>query len=173
MKTIPEFPNYAITKDGRVWVYSRTDSVGRTSGNRWLKSIIQRNNRCHVTLYHKGAGSPKLVHRLVLETFVGPCPDGMECRHLDGNPANNNLDNLCWGTPKENAKDRELHGKTVRGEKSGVAKLTQKQVVKIILYIKNGILSHSEIATILRTSKATISAIATKRNWGWLWEEGA
>jgi hypothetical protein len=30
-------------------------------------------------------------------------------RHLDGNPKNNRLENLAWGTYKENAQDRELH----------------------------------------------------------------
>lgn len=36
------------------------------------------------------------VHRLVLETFVGPCPDGMECDHSDRNRRNNALTNLRW-----------------------------------------------------------------------------
>lgn len=52
----------------------------------------------------------RFVHRLVLEAFIGPCPSGMECRHLDGNPSNNRLENLLWGTPLENANDRRRHG---------------------------------------------------------------
>ncbi len=40
------------------------------------------------------------VHQLVMETFIGPCPIGMEICHNDGNPANNNLDNLRYDTPK-------------------------------------------------------------------------
>lgn len=168
---ILNFPNYGITPNGRVWVYPRTDTTGRNSGGRWLKSIIQKNGRCHVTLYRAGLGTPQTIHRLVLETYIGPCPEGMQCRHLNGNPADNRLENLAWGTRLENMQDRDLHGNTVRGEKSGVAKLTQKQVLGIIQYIRDGLLRHSEIATIFRVSKATISAIATKRNWGWLWKE--
>src|SRR3990170_1323459 len=38
----------------------------------------------------------RLVHRMVLETFVGPCPDGMECAHEDGVRTNCNLSNLQW-----------------------------------------------------------------------------
>lgn len=53
--------------------------------------------------------TPVTVHRLVLEAFVGPRPDGMECRHLDGDPANNRLANLAWGSPVENASDRKRH----------------------------------------------------------------
>jgi hypothetical protein len=37
-----------------------------------------------------------LVHRLVLEAFVGPCPAGMEAKHRDGDYTNNTLSNLLW-----------------------------------------------------------------------------
>lgn len=52
-----------------------------------------------------------LVHRLVLEAFVGPCPPGMQTRHLDGDPGNNHLGNLRWGTPAENNRDTLRHGR--------------------------------------------------------------
>lgn len=61
-----------------------------------------------------GANNSKLVHRLVLETFVGPCPQGMECLHRDGNPANNCLDNLHWGTRHENRADIRRHAQMYR-----------------------------------------------------------
>lgn len=51
-----------------------------------------------------------LIHHLVLEAFVGPRPQGCECRHLDGNPTNNILTNLVWGTHVENMRDRARHG---------------------------------------------------------------
>lgn len=51
-----------------------------------------------------------MVHRLMLEAFVGPCPPGMECRHLNGVADDNRLENLCWGTHLENEMDRRRHG---------------------------------------------------------------
>lgn len=59
-------------------------------------------------------GSPvqRYVHHLILETFVGPCPPGRECRHLDDRPANNRLTNLSWGTRHENAADAGRNGRT-------------------------------------------------------------
>jgi hypothetical protein len=48
-----------------------------------------------------------------LETFVGPCPPGMEARHLDGNKFNNNLYNLEWTTRSINATDRTRHGTNI------------------------------------------------------------
>lgn len=50
------------------------------------------------------------MHELVLTAHVGPCPPGMECRHLDGDEKNNALSNLVWGTPPEQALDRVRHG---------------------------------------------------------------
>lgn len=50
------------------------------------------------------------VHRLVLEAFVGPRPEGHVARHLNGNPGDNRLANLCWGTELENADDKRRHG---------------------------------------------------------------
>lgn len=55
----------------------------------------------HQTLY---------VHRLVLEAFVGPCPEGMEGCHIDGDGTNNRLDNLRWDTHVGNVKDSIRHG---------------------------------------------------------------
>ena len=43
-----------------------------------------------------------LVHRLVLEHFVGPCPVGMECHHIDHDKSNNHVSNLEWVTHSEN-----------------------------------------------------------------------
>lgn len=50
------------------------------------------------------------VHRLVLLAFEGECPEGMETRHLDGDPRNNELSNLRYGTHSENMYDKVEHG---------------------------------------------------------------
>lgn len=63
--------------------------------------------------YHLASieGRWRFVHRLVLEAFIGPCPPGMECRHLDDNKTHNRLPNLCWGTRIENRADMIRNGK--------------------------------------------------------------
>jgi hypothetical protein len=58
-------------------------------------------DRRHFTAY---------VHRLVLKAFVGPCPEGMEGCHWDGDACNNKLDNLRWATHAENVEDSIRHG---------------------------------------------------------------
>ena len=51
-----------------------------------------------------------LVHRLVLEAFVGPCPAEHECAHLNGARDDNRLLNLSWVTRAENAHHKRVHG---------------------------------------------------------------
>lgn len=49
------------------------------------------------------------VHRLVLQAFVGPSEPKQVCRHLNGNPADNRLENLEWGSYKANSRDISAH----------------------------------------------------------------
>lgn len=53
-------------------------------------------------------------HRAVLEAFVGPCPEGMQACHNNGDCADNRLANLRWDTPQGNAQDRIAHGTQYR-----------------------------------------------------------
>lgn len=54
-----------------------------------LSAYLQRPNRQYVRV---------LVHRAVLEAFVGPCPEGKEGCHRDGDVRNDAASNLYWGT---------------------------------------------------------------------------
>lgn len=51
------------------------------------------------------------LHRVICLAFYGPCPADMEVRHLDGDPANNRVDNLRYGTHSENMHNRVRHGR--------------------------------------------------------------
>lgn len=50
------------------------------------------------------------VHALVMLTFIGPRPDGMERLHRDGDQTNNALVNLVYGTSGQNRLDTVRHG---------------------------------------------------------------
>lgn len=77
---------------------------------RVLRPSVRADGRSCVSLKRDGQRVIRAVHRLVLEAFVGPCPEGMEGCHEDGDPTNNRLENLRWGTHSSNMLDRVRHG---------------------------------------------------------------
>ena len=55
-------------------------------------------------------GKTHRVHNLVTQVFIGLRPKGLVNRHLDGNPKNNRIENLQYGTYLENENDKKRHG---------------------------------------------------------------
>lgn len=155
-KQVPDFPNYFATKGGRIWSTKR--------GGRWLKP--NWTGRLVVGLYKNRRPHRRLVHRLVLETFIGPCPVGMEACHNNGNRQDNRLANLRWDTHSNNVKDAVKHGTHIdnRGEKNGQAKLRASDIrtIRGLLKLKT---PQVEIAEIFHISRATVTEIKYKKRW--------
>jgi len=128
MKPILGFPDYCITKDGQIWSKPRKDAVGHNLKGRWLKPVIGSNGYLGIALTVNSQMYRRSIHRLLLETFVGLCPKGMECRHLNGIRTDNRLSNLAWGTRSENLIDSIEHGTRAS------AKLTADKV-RVIRYL--------------------------------------
>lgn len=158
---IPGFPKYTITKNGKIWSKHRRGE--------WIKLTKYKGGYYGVTLHKEKKDYFCRVHRLVLETYVGLCPEGMECRHLNGNPADNRLENLKWGSHGENMRDRELHGNTGKGESNGRCKLTESNVRMIIYMYRTGLFLQREIAKLYNITQNTVSTIITKKRWKHLW----
>lgn len=119
--------------------------------------------RCRLSLPGKGKRECE-VHRLVLAAFVGPCPEGMCSRHLNGIRSDCRLENLQYGTPQENMDDRTIHGRTRRGSQAGRAKLTEEQVADI----RKAAASGAPLVALARTAgvaPTTIHAIVSGRTW--------
>lgn len=70
------------------------------------------------------------VHVLMLEAFVGPCPEGLMGCHKNDTNDDNRLDNLYWGTWEDNCDDMKRNGAR-KGERNGRSKLTDLQVSEI------------------------------------------
>ena len=94
----------------------QVSSLGRAA--RW-GTIIPK-----VRIHVPGRGSVR-IYRLILEAFVGPCPLGMECCHLDDDHSSNAVTNLRWDTKEENQIDAIRNG-------SGNNKLSEDQVREAI-----------------------------------------
>lgn len=107
-----------------------------------------------------------LVHRLVLEAFVGPCPDGQESRHGDNNRQNNALSNLCWGTRLENATDKITHGSDPVGVRNGRAELEEKDVLRVVELAKTN--TQLDIVEATGINAVTVNHILCGRTWAHL-----
>lgn len=105
-----------------------------------------------------------LVHRLVLEAFIGPCPPGQMCRHLNGNRQDARLVNLCWGTQLENEGDKLVHGTRTQGEKHGGAKLTDEAVREIRRLRAEGMLM-KDIAAKFGVAHSIVSRVVSRKIW--------
>ena len=105
---------YEVSDQGRVRSFDRTVHCknGRTRRykGRLLKPQKSRDGYLRVALCRGDKPRRRYIHRLVLAAFAGPCPDGMETRHMNGNPSDNRLANLQYGTHSENNLDRVKHG---------------------------------------------------------------
>jgi hypothetical protein len=99
--------------EGRVW-NRKGYWLTRKEGLRKLG--VDSDGYLIVILSKEGVSRTKKVHQLVLQAFVGDCPDGLQTRHLNGKRNDNRLSNLAWGTAAENMADIERHGKRRRGE---------------------------------------------------------
>lgn len=100
-KPIDGVDNYKVSNLGNV-----------KSNDRVLKQQITHKGYHRVILYKNSKRSFVTVHSLVLRAFVSERPIGMHGCHIDGNKANNCLENLKWATPKENYDDKRRHGRT-------------------------------------------------------------
>ena len=119
---------------------------------------------CIVNLYQKGKMKSRLVHRLVLTAFVGPCPKGMEACHFpDRNPANNRLENLRWDTPKNNCLDQKIHG--TKKPTYGNAKMTVDQVREARSLYATGRYTYKQLASRFGVAAVTMDCALNKRSW--------
>lgn len=158
MKIIANYPDYAITKDGKIW----SNKTGR-----WLKPSLVCGY-FNVILCKNGKHCGCSIHRLILESFVGQCPPGMQCRHLNGVRTDNRLENLKWGTRSENQQDAVKHGTHAGlrcGEKHNGVKLTEKDVKTVIKMYKTGEFTQEEIAKLYNVYQTHVSKIVNKKTW--------
>ena len=159
-KPIKNFLYYEVSNLGRVKSYKshqKEPYISKGSAN--LQGYIR------ATLTKQGKVYQILMHRLVLETFIGPCPNGCEANHKDGIKSNCKSSNLEWITHYENfvhALKLGLYSRS--GEKNTNAKLIEKDILEIRRLADLGINWHT-IARNFSVTRANIYRVVNRLSW--------
>ena len=153
-KPIPGWPNYEVSDQGEV----RNIRTGR------IRSQYMRGQYPGVRLYNNGVNVQFYIHQLVLSAFIGPRPEGMVIRHLDGNRNHNCLSNLTYGTPSENQEDSVRHGT------QHTHKFTERQVrvIRGLRRVDPKQFTLAKLSSMFGVSSEQICRIANKRVYSWV-----
>lgn len=164
-KPYPGNPGYIVSNTGRVASVMAAHPHKNSGYNAVTMSYGEKKGQ-------KGKGRlPKkrmLVHRMVLETFVGPGDDKIG-RHLDDDRTNNHLDNLAWGDKRDNAEDARRNGRMALGERIGTAKIDASAAADIRARYEAGE-HYAEIAEDHGVSPSHVIGIGKGRFWKHLLE---
>jgi hypothetical protein len=141
--TVKDFPNYAITKCGKVW---------SKNYNKFM-TIQVKNGYGKVNLRANGTTKQKFVHRLVALAYLSNTYNKKEVNHKDGNKLNNHVNNLEWSTPSENSK----HAHNTGLSKNCVIE-SKKALSKVVLDTATGIFydSAKELSRIAKINYGTL-----------------
>jgi hypothetical protein len=167
-RPIAGWPNYLVSDLGRVHG-PKGILNGEITGKGYRRVLLSNN----------GVHRKAVVHRLVVEAFIGPIEPGFVPNHRDGVKLNNALVNLEVVTHQGNVLHAVKNGlaalgdrngartqphRLARGERNGSSKLTAEQVLEIRCRRANGDLL-TAIATTYGVDQSLISHICRGKGW--------
>jgi hypothetical protein len=155
---------YEINEDGviRSLQFKGKPRVPPKTISVWIRK--GQGNYVTVSLSKDGVNRTRYLQQVVLESFVGPRPEGMDACHNDGNPLNNHISNLRWGTKSENQRDRLKHGTDNRGEKHHASVLTEDDVRDIRALLAFGA-RVTDLSRLYNVARASIQGIRNGTLW--------
>ena len=142
--------DYLISNDGRVKSMKR--------GKEKPIKLFDRKGYLAFNYHKDGKRTTLYVHSCVAKVFLGDrSSEGLGALHKDGNQLNNNVENLYWGTQKQNREDMIRHG-------TMPTKLKEADIYKIRELRSTGMLQR-EIADFFGVSQTLIGMILRGEIW--------
>ena len=154
-RLFPGNRQYCVSESGKVGRIGRYENLS--------PCVLKRGGYLAVNLWRENRGRTWPVHQLVCITFHGERPSpNHDAAHVDGNKTNNHWTNLRWATRAENEADKVRHGTSNRGERNGMAKLTDEQAAIVISESLRGV-SRQTLAERYGVTPGAISNIVRGR----------
>ncbi len=147
--------------------YYKISNLGNIYSEVWKKNIkgSMANGYPIVRLYKKKEYTHKLIHTLVLNTFICERPYGLEACHNNGIKNDNRLENLRWDTHVNNCNCRNIHGSHLKGIRNPNSKLTEDEIREIRKMKFSSGLSYQKIANKFNVSAMLIYKIVNRQTW--------
>lgn len=181
MVPIPGFAGYFVTKTGEIYSMRplRRNCKPPIEPRRMKAMFMKKRGSYRFVMMQKdGKKTRQFISALVLSTFVSPRPEKMyACHGTLGNQVDS-IDNLYWGTARQNQMDRLRDGTMKMGENHYHRLLNETQV-RVIRRIRemngtraknssvapSGYVSLKELGNIFGVSYRTISDISNGKSW--------
>lgn len=138
----------------RTWAKTLKASIKKRGAGYRQFTLVRQDGR----LWYVNAS------RLVLLTFVGPCPEGMEVCHRNGRSLDDRLSNLRWGTHVSNIEDKRAHGTLRIGTQHPQAVMTDNRVRQLRALRLRGV-SNVAVARMFGVHPTTASNINLRQTW--------
>jgi len=115
-------------------------------------------------------GNAVQAHRYVWELSAGKSPGRLQVLHICDSPSCVNPKHLYLGTHAANMHDRDIRGRTLRGEKAGRAKLTKENVLTIKRLYRTGKYTGQQLGKRFNVHQNTVYSLLSGNSWKHLQE---
>jgi hypothetical protein len=154
---IQDLPAFEVSSRGRV----------RRISDGWMPKLARMPSG-HLSLEIRtkpGSRYRHPVHRVMAMAFIGPPPfDGAVCRHLNDIPDDNRLDNLAWGSRRDNSMDAIANGRIKLGEDRHLSKLTN-ETIRQAFAMRRKRMPYTAIGASLGVCEAAVREAIKGRRW--------
>lgn len=160
---------YEVSDFGRVRSLAHTGNAKhgsfRTVAGKVLSLLNRKGGYTGVTLHKDNVQKSRPVHILVADSFIGGRVEGSIVLHWNDIPSDNRVENLRYGTQKDNCYDKERNGNKIMGERHVLAKLNANDVIEIRRIYADGEETQKALAEKFGVCSTKIFQIIHRQSW--------